>query len=152
MRRFACEYEQRAKSAEEDISMAWQAKMEAPLRAIPEGEYEASVAGIRLVALQEREMVRIDFVLRTNDEWDGREVSGLAGTTLTEDSKLGRWVAALLGRVPDVDETITVRQLLRKRSRVTVAHKHSEDGKVFANAIDVLPTAIGESGRPGPTD
>jgi hypothetical protein len=83
-------------------------------------------------------MVRIEFTLATDDEWDGRRVSGLASKKLTEATKLGRWVAAFLGRMPGIGEEVTAEDLLHMRCRVVVKHKTSSDGKTFANVAHVL--------------
>lgn len=118
--------------------MGWKAVMEEPIVAVPEGEYEAAVVDLRFVDGPHGEMVRIDFMLSGDDECDGRQVSGVASKRMSENTKLGRWVAAILGRVPEVGEEIAVKDLLNKECRVIVKHKANVDGTVFANVAQVL--------------
>jgi len=122
--------------------MGWKATVEETVAAAAEGEYDAEVSGVRDQDGQHGPMVRAEFTLSTDDEFDGHRVSGLASMKLSEGTKLGRWVTAILGRMPAVGEEITVENLLRKRCRVVVGHKTNSDGKTFANVTDVLPSTV----------
>ena len=119
--------------------MSWQATTQAPPQPVPEGEYAAFVADINEVEGPHGSMVRIDFMLTTQDESDERQVPGLASNKLHETSKLGRWVAAILGHMPDVGEEVTVADLVHKKCRVIVKHKENANGQVFGNVVQVLP-------------
>jgi len=122
--------------------MTWTATAEEAATAVPEGEFEAEVTGVQDMDGQHGPMVRIEFTLATDDEWDGRRVSGLASKKLSEATKLGRWVTAILGHMPAVGEEITIDDLLHKHCRVVVKHKTNTDGKVFANIVEVLPARL----------
>ena len=119
--------------------MTWNAVMEEPVVAVPEGEYDAVLTDVRLVEGPHGEMVKLDFRLCGDDEHEGREVSGVASRRLSENTKLGRWVCGLLGRVPEVGEEITTRDILDKECRIVVKHRANADGQVFANVAEVLP-------------
>lgn len=122
--------------------MDWKATVEEAAAVAAEGEYDAEVSGIRNQDGQHGPMARIEFTLSADEEFDAHRVSGLASMKLSEGTKLGRWVAAILGRMPDIGEEVTIEDLLHKHCRVVVGHKVSSDGKVFANVVDVLPSGI----------
>ena len=122
--------------------MEWKATVEKAATAIAEGEFDAEVTGVRDMEGQHGPMVRVEFTLSTDDEWDERRVSGLASKKLSEDTKLGRWVAAILSRMPGVGEEVTAEDLLHMHCRVVVGHKTSPDGKTFANVADVLAPTV----------
>ena len=116
----------------------WNATMEEPIEAVPEGKYRASVVDVRGIDGPHGPMVKIDFMIFGDDECDGRQVSGVASRRMSENTKLGRWVAAILGRLPEVGEEVTVRDLIGKDCRVAIKHRTSPDGKTFANVTDVF--------------
>ena len=118
--------------------MAWKATVEEAVSAIAEGEYDAEVSGVRDQDGQHGLMVRVEFMLSTDNEFDGVRVSGLASKKLSEGTKLGRWVAAILDHMPAIGEEVTIEDLIHKRCRVVIGHKTSTDGKTFANVTDVL--------------
>ncbi len=117
--------------------MTWKATVQEPITLVPEGQYPAVPTSICDMDGQHGPMVRIDFTLSTEDEWDGRQVSGLASKRLSESTKLGQWVAAILGRRPEVGEEILDKNLLHKNCQVVVKHKANTDGQKFANVIEV---------------
>jgi hypothetical protein len=119
--------------------MAWKATAEEAATTVAKGEFDAEVTGVQDMNCQHGPTVRIESTLSADDEWDGRRASGPAGKKLTDHIKLGRWVEAILGRMPNVGEEVTVEDLLHKHCRVVVKHKTSPDGKVFANVVQVLP-------------
>ncbi len=118
--------------------MTWNAKVEEAATTVAAGEFDGEVTGVQDMDGQHGPMVRIEFTLATDDEWDDRRVSGLASKKLSENTKLGRWVAAIIGHIPSVGEEITIENLLHKHCRVVIKHKTSPDGKTFANVVDVL--------------
>ena len=122
--------------------MDWKATVEEAATTVAEGEFDGEVTSVQDTDGQHGPMVRIEFTLATDDEWDERRVVGLASRRLSEDTKLGRWVAAILGHMPAVGEEITIDDLLHKHCRVVVKHKTNTDGKTFANVTDVLPSTI----------
>ena len=119
--------------------MMWTATAEEAATTVPEGEFDGEVSGVQDMDGQHGPMVRIEFTLATDDEWDGRRVTGLASKKLNETTKLGRWVAAIIGHMPEVGEEVTIEDLLHKHCRVVIKHKTSPDGKTFANVVEVLP-------------
>ena len=117
--------------------MTWKAIMEEPIVAVPEGEYAATPVDVRLSEGPHGEMVKIDFMLSGDDECDGRQVSGVASRRLSENTKLGRWVSAILGRVPEVGEEVKAQDLLHKDCRVVVKHRTNGEGQVLANVVEL---------------
>ena len=111
--------------------------IEEPIAAVPEGEYDATVVDVRLQDATHGKVVRFDFMV-SDDEVDNRQVSGIASFRPSPNTKLGRWIAAILGRMPEVGETVTSDDLLRKDCRIVVKHKANADGQVFANVAQVL--------------
>lgn len=122
--------------------MSWKAVVEEPLAAVPEGEYDATPVDARVMEGVHGEMVKIDFMLSGEDEFEGRQVSGIASKRLSENTKLGQWVTAILGRVPEVGQEVKGQDLLHKNCRVVVKHRANTDGKVFANVVDVLSSGV----------
>ena len=118
--------------------MTWKAMMEEPVVAVPEDEYDATPVDVRLVEGPHGEMVKIDFMLSGDDDCDGRQVSGVASRRLSENTKLGRWICAILGRVPEVGEKVKSDDLLHRDCRVIVKHRTNGEGQVFANVVEVL--------------
>ena len=118
--------------------MTWKATMEEPVVAVPEGEYDATPVDVRLTEGPHGEMVKIDFLLSGDDDCDGRQVSGIASRRMCENTKFGRWVAAILGRVPEVGEEVKAEDLLHKECRVVVKHRANADGRLFANVVEVM--------------
>ena len=118
--------------------MTWNAVMEEPIVAVPEGEYAATPVDVRLVEGPHGEMVKIDFMLSGDEECDGRQVSGVASRRLSENTKLGRWVSAILGRIPEVGDEIRSEDLLHNDCRVAVKHRANADGQLYANVVAVL--------------
>ena len=124
--------------------MSWKATMEEPVIAVPENEYAATIIDVRLVQGPHGEMVKVDFMLGGDDEYDGRQVSGVASRRLSENTKLGRWVSAILGRTPEVGDEVRAQDLLHKDCRVVVKHRANDDGQVFANVVEVLSPIVTE--------
>lgn len=122
--------------------MPWNATVEEAIAVVAEGTFAARTTGIQDMDGQHGPMVRIEFTLTTDDEWDERRVTGLASKKLSENTKLGRWVTAIMGRFPAVGEEITVEDLLNKCCRVVIKHKTNADGVVFANVTDVLASIV----------
>jgi hypothetical protein len=128
--------------------MAWNGVFEEPTSVAPEGKYPATVHGIHEMDGSYGPVVRIDFKVTSDDEAEGGQVSGLANKRFSENTKLGRWITAILGRTPNIGEEITAAQLTGKECCVVVRHKTSADGKVFANVTDVLGLAKEDDGVP----
>ena len=120
--------------------MSWKATTETAPQPVPEGEYDAFVVDVKEVEGPHGSMVRIDFTLTTQDESDERQISGLASNKLHENSKLGRWVTAILGGMPNVGEDISATDLVHKKCHVVVKHKENAGGQVFANVVQVMPS------------
>ena len=107
-----------------------------------EGEYMAKPINMYERTGPHGEMIHIDFRLLPEDDYDGCVVSGIASKKLTENTKLGRWVAAILGRMPEVGEEVTADDLLHKECRIIVKHKKNAEDRVFANVVKVLPATV----------
>ena len=102
--------------------MTWKATVEEEVPVVPEGQYNAMPTDIQDMDGPHGAMVRVDFTLTTDDEYDGLQVSGLASKKLSENTKLGHWVAAILGRIPEVGEEILADGLLHRDCRVAIEH------------------------------
>jgi len=106
---------------------------------VSEGEYMAKPINMYERMGPHGEMIHIDFRLLPEDDYDGCVVSGIASKKLTENTKLGHWVAAILGRMPEVGEEVSADGLLHKECRVVIKHKKNAEDRVFANVVQVLP-------------
>jgi hypothetical protein len=123
--------------------MTWTATTEETPALLPEGQYPAFPVSIRDIDGPHGPSVRIEFQIADHDH-EGQLVSGIARKKLSENTKLGRWVSALLGRPLDVGEQITETHLLRKDCHITVKHKANNDGQQFANVSDVHAITVNE--------
>ena len=117
--------------------MAFKMTTEEVAPPVPDGEYAAMP-----VAIQEKKgphgvMVRIDYQIVSDDQWDGGRVSGIASKKLSANTKLGGWVAAILGGMPRVGREISEEDLLHKDCIVVVRQEVSGKNRVFANVIEV---------------
>lgn len=117
--------------------MTWKATVEEAQAAVPEGEYDATVVNVRSMNATHGPIVRVDFLI-VDPDGDEHQVSGIASQKLSENTKLGRWVAAILGHMPQVGEDVNDSDLLQKTCRVTIQHKTNNDGQVFANVVQVM--------------
>lgn len=125
--------------------MTWKATTEEVAPPIPDGEYNAILTGVTDMQGPHGTMARIDFMLTTDDVWDGRQVSGIASKKLSANTKLGEWIAALLGTMPKVGEEITIDDVLHKECRVVIKQRVTEKNKmVFANVVQVLSARLAE--------
>jgi len=121
--------------------MAWKATVEEATTA-PEGEYNAEIVNVEDQAGQYGASVRFEFKLSSELEGEEFRITGFAHKKLNEKTKLGRWVAAILGHMPEVGEEITVDQLLHKNCRVVIKHKINAEGKPFATVAEVRSAEI----------
>lgn len=124
--------------------MEWSTVMQPAAPLVPEGEYPAVLADVRGMPGRHGMMARLDFTITGDSEWEGCQVSGLANDVLSETSKLGQWVAALLGYMPTVGQEVTSENIRHKDCRIFVKHKASGDQQTFANVVQVIPTDAGE--------
>jgi hypothetical protein len=115
--------------------------MQERVAAVPESEYDAELTACSEQTSTHGPVNKFEFRLIGGSEIDGRKVTGLTPTTMAENTKKGRWIAALLGRVPAVGENITKGDVLNKRCRIVIVHKTDDKGQIFANVSDVLPAA-----------
>jgi len=111
-----------------------------PISAVPEGEYDATVVDVRRQDATHGKVMRFDFMI-DDDEAEGRQVSGMASDRPCENTKLGRWITAILGRTPEVGERVKFDDLHSKKCRVLVKHRKNSEDQVFANVTQVLPAA-----------
>ena len=111
---------------------------EEPLGPVPKGEYSAELTGIEEFNGEYGPAVRFKFVLTEEGEMKGREVSGMAPNKgFSEDTKLGRWIAAILGYTPNIGQEVRTSDLLHKPCCVKIEHKAADDGRVFSNVVGV---------------
>lgn len=122
--------------------MPWNAQMQDPVTTVPEGEYSAVLTAVDEQPAMHGPVNKYEFRLEGSEEIDGRKVTGLTSTVMAENTKKGRWIAALVGRVPDIGEKISERDVLNNPCRVVIAHKTDARGIVHANVVDVLPPEI----------
>ena len=120
------------------MTASWRATAKKAQPTVPEGTYCAKLTDISTMTVRHGPTACLRFDLITDDEWDGRQVKGLASDTLREDTKLGRWVTAILGHMPAIGEEISSEDILNRRCRVVIEHKDGANDTVFANVIQVL--------------
>lgn len=120
--------------------MTWKAVVREPLAEIPEGQYNAMVTGIQTTKTDDGPKVQIDFILQEQGDLDGRTATGTTGKRLSENTKLGRWVSAILGRSLEVGEEVHGTDLIHHDCRVLVRHRAGDEAQVFGNVVEVIPT------------
>ena len=119
--------------------MTWKAKVEEAAQLVDEGEYSAELIDIQDRDGEHGPMARLEFRILEDEQWEDSHVAGIANKKLSEGTKLGQWVAALLGKLPDVGKEVTHDALLGRPCRIHVGHKANGQGQVFANVQQVLP-------------
>jgi len=118
--------------------MSWKATVQDPSVLIEECIYNASPIRITETMGKFGTITRIDFKISTFDEYDGREVHGLCSTILSEKSKLGKWIKAIIGKIPAVGNDVTEEDILNHNCGVVVKRSINDNDFVFANVTDVL--------------
>ena len=117
--------------------MAWKMTMEEVAPPVPDGQYVAMAIAIHEIDGRHGPMVKIDFQINSEDLWDGRRVSGIASKKLSSNTKLGSWVAAILGGMPRVGREIAEDDLLHKDCFIVVRQELNDKNRVFSNVIEV---------------
>lgn len=117
--------------------MTWKITTEEVAPALPDGEYAAMPVAIEEMKGRHGPMVKIDFQINSEGPWDGRRVSGIASKKLSANTKLGGWVAAILGGMPRVGREITADELLHKDCIVVVRQEQNSGQRVFSNVIEI---------------
>ena len=117
--------------------MTWRMKTEEVLPPVPDGEYAAMPVNIQEMNGPHGPMVRIDFQIADDDQWEGRRLSGIASKKLSANTKLGSWVAAIMGGMPHVGREVTEDDLLHHDCVVVVRQVAGDQDRVYANVIDV---------------
>jgi len=118
--------------------MAWNITTEEVAPPVPDGEYTAIPVAVQDMKGPHGPMVKIDFQINSDDTWDGRRVSGIASKKLSANTKLGSWVAAVLGGMPRVGRVISDDDLLHKDCVIVVRQEMNGKNRVYSNVIDVL--------------
>ena len=117
--------------------MTWKITSEEVAPPVPDGEYSAMPVEINQLKGPHGPMVKIDFQITSEDEWDGRRVSGIASKKLSANTKLGAWIAAILGGMPRVGREVTEDDILHTDCIVLVRQETNAKNRVFANVIEV---------------
>ena len=117
--------------------MTWTITTEEVAPPVPDGEYPAMPVAIEIMNGRHGSMAKIEFQIHHEGPWGGRRVSGIASMKLTANSKLGAWIAAILGGMPRVGQEITEADLLHKDCIVVVRQKVNQDDRVFAKVTEV---------------
>jgi len=118
--------------------MEWVGKVTETPVIVPEGTYNAVLSSIWPEKSEERQLVRIGFRIEEGS-YEGNEVSGLCSDIINEVSKLGRWIKAIKGSVPEVGEDVLATSLIGNECRIVVTHTKKDNGTTFANVQNVLP-------------
>lgn len=120
--------------------MSWNKTVQEVPEQVPEGTYSAYISKISENSSIYGAMVVMEFTLASNDEFDGRQVNGVCRPVINQKSKLGRWIAAIIGRTFQVGEEIKEEDILHRACRIVVKHTQKKNQvTIFANVIDVLP-------------
>ena len=118
--------------------MPWTITTEEVAPSVPDGKYGASPVAIQDMEGPHGPMVRIDFQINSNDVWDGRRVSGVASKKLSANTKLGGWIAAILGGMPRVGREVSEEELMRRDCVVVVRQEMNGKNRIFSNVIEIL--------------
>ena len=96
------------------------------------GTYPVTIKDVRKTEGDYGEQVL--FTFRVDDS--EAELCAWASATYSTKSKLGRWVTAILGNMPD---ELDSEELVGKPCRITVLVKAKDDGTQFNKVDEVLP-------------
>ena len=117
--------------------MPWKITTEEVAPPVPDGEYSAMPVEISQKKGPHGPMVKIDFQINSEDEWDGRRVSGVASKKLSANTKLGAWIAAILGGMPRVGREVNEEDLLHKDCIIMVRQEVNAKDRVYSNVIEI---------------
>lgn len=117
--------------------MEWVGKVTETPVIVPEGTYKAILTNIQPDESEKRSLVRVGFTIN-DGPYEGNEVSGLCSGIINEVSKLGRWIKAIKGKVPEVGVDVLASSLIGNECQIAVAHTKKDNGTIFANVKDVL--------------
>ena len=106
---------------------------------VPKGTYNAFPICISKEERKFGSCFKFIFKLETEDELDGEEVSGMCSDKIHENSKLGKWLIAITGKLPNVGDDIDDEEILLKPCRVEIKHTQKNEDTIFANVKTVLP-------------
>ena len=106
------------------------------------GTYPARVLDVTREESQYGPQLRLRFRLESGDT-----VAGWVGAKLSERTKLGAWVRALLGEVPD---SLHTESLLDRECRVVVGVKTRPDGSQYNRVDEVLSPRPRQAELPRP--
>ncbi len=83
------------------------------------------------------------FTLETTEVLDsdsrGIELTAISSRKLTPNSKLTRWVTALVGHIPEIGGEIDLEEVVGKHCLMVVVMRKSEQGGEFARVDDLIP-------------
>lgn len=119
--------------------MALLGRVENDLPRVPEGIYKAFLSGINRSKGEHGPILKIEFTLVTDGKFNRTKVSGITGTIISDKSKLGKWIKAIIGYMPKNGEVVNEEDILHQNCRVTIRHTENDDGRVFPNVVEVLP-------------
>jgi hypothetical protein len=107
---------------------------------VPAGTYDAMPTEITEEEGKYGTMIRIEFLIFTNNTFNEHKVSGLCSPNITPESKWGRWITAITGQPVQPGTHYAPNQLLNRDCRIVVENTTSDSGRVFDNVKDVLPS------------
>ena len=125
--------------------MSWTKTIEEKSLLIEEGTYDASLMRVTETESKFGTMTRLDFIISSNDEFDGREVHGVSSTQINEKTKLGKWITAIIGRKLVPGENVTEDDIINKSCRIVIRHCTKDNDSVYANVVDVLPVIVNKN-------
>ncbi len=117
--------------------MSWTITTEEVAPPVPDGDYTAIPVALQDLEGPHGTMVKIDFQIKSDDVWNGRRVSGVASKKLSANTKLGSWVTAILGGMPQVGQEISDDDVLHKDCIVVVRQEMNGKDRVFSNVSEV---------------
>ncbi|MFC1650343.1 hypothetical protein ACFL2X_02115 [Candidatus Latescibacterota bacterium] len=107
---------------------------------VPEGTYNAFPVSIKKEESKfKHQRLKIYFKLETEDEFDGEEVSGMCSDNIHENSKWGKWLIAITGKLPKIGDKVKKEDILLKPCLIAIKHTQKDDNTIFANVKNVLP-------------
>ncbi len=109
---------------------------------VPEGIHHAYPVRINKMDSENGPCLRITFKIDSEDDFGGKEVTGMCNDKIHGNTKWGRWIIAIAGKLPMPGEKINEeRDILQKPCLITIKHTRKDENTTFANVETVLPPA-----------
>ena len=123
--------------------MTYEGTVQETPKNVPEGMYNAYPVSITRKDNNNDPYLIISFKIDSEDDYDGEKVTGICADKIHENTKWGKWIKAITGRLPIPGEKInSERDILNKPCLIRVIHTQKNEYTKFANVGSVLPKNI----------